>query len=142
MFTGSDPTHWTYLVAVIVKLLAKFGLVPGFVAAFGVQKLRQKYRQRKAVEGWPSTEASIQWCKVHQEGVRNYWVEATYSYYVGEYFSGTYIRRFKKEALADDFARQLRDKRLQVHYKAGDPANSVILERDMEMVTLLAPELR
>ena len=135
----SGSVHWEFLVALTVKLLAKFGLIPGFIAAFGVQKFRQKYRQRKAVEGWPSTEANIQWCKVHHEGVRNFWVEVTYSYYVGEYFSGTYIRRFTKEAQADDFARQLRDQRLQVHYKPGEPANSVILDRDLEMVALLAP---
>jgi len=139
---NSDPTHWGYLVALSIKLLAKFGLVPGFVAAFGIQKFRQKYRQRRAVEGWPSTEANIQWCKVHQEGLRNYWVEVTYSYYVGEYLSGTYIRRFTKEELANDFASQLKGKRLQVHYKADEPANSVFLERDLEMIAALAPELR
>src|SRR5579862_8487045 len=76
---NSDSIHLTTLVALAIKLLAKFGLIPGFVAAFGVQKIRQKYRQRKAVEGWPSTDATIQWCKVHKEGVRNYWVEVTYS---------------------------------------------------------------
>lgn len=58
---NSDTFHVTYLVALAIKLLAKFGLIPGFVAAFGVQKIRQKYRQRKAVEGWPSTDATIQW---------------------------------------------------------------------------------
>ena len=78
----SEPTHWAYLIALSIKLLAKFGLIPGFFAAFGIQKLRQKYRQRRAEEGWPSTVANIQWCKVHQEGMRNYWVEVTYSYFV------------------------------------------------------------
>jgi hypothetical protein len=139
---ASDPIHWAYLVALGVKLLAKFGLIPGFVAAFWIKKFRQKHRQRKAVEGWPSTDASIQWCKVHQEGARNFWVEVTYSYYVEEYRSGTYIRWFKKEQQADDFAGQLKDKRLQVHYKPGDPANSVILDRDLEMIVLLEPQLR
>lgn len=139
---NSDTFHVTYLVALAIKLLAKFGLIPGFVAAFGVQKIRQKYRQRKAVEGWPSTDATIQWCKTHQEGVRNYWVEVTYSYCVGEYQSGTYVKRFKKEQQADDFARQLKDKRIRIHYKQGDPSNSVILDRDLEMVALLAPQLR
>lgn len=138
----SNPTHWAYLIALSIKLLAKFGLIPGVFAAFGIQKIRQKYRQRRAVEGWPSTEANIQWCKIHQEGIGNYWVEVTYSYFVGEYRSGTYIRRFTREAQADDFARQLRDKRLQVHYKPNDPADSVFLERDLEMVAALIPEIR
>lgn len=138
----SNPTHWAYLIALSIKLLAKFGLIPGVFAAFGIQKIRQKYRQRRAVEGWPSTEANIQWCKIHQEGIANYWVEVTYSYFVGEYRSGTYIRRFTREAQADDFARQLRDKRRQVHYKPNDPADSVFLQRDLEMVAALIPEIR
>lgn len=74
--------------------------------------------------------------------MRNYWVEVTYSYCVGEYQSGTYVKRFKKEQQADDFARQLKDKRIRIHYKQGDPSNSVILDRDLEMVALLAPQLR
>ena len=139
---NSDSIHLTTLVALAIKLLAKFGLIPGFVAAFGVQKIRQKYRQRKAVEGWPSTDATIQWCKVHKEGVRNYWVEVTYSYYVGEYQSGTYVKTFKKEQQAEDFASQLKDKRIRIHYKQEDPSNSVILDRELEMVALLAPQLR
>ena len=139
---NSDYSRWAYELVVIVKLLAKFGLIPGFVAGFGIQKFRQKYRQKKAAEGWPATEASIQWCKVHKEGARSYWVEVTYSYFTGEYRSGTYIRRFKKEEQADDFARQLKDKRIQVHYRPDDPANSVILDRDLEMVVLLTPLAR
>ena len=94
------------------------------------------------MEGWPSTQAYIQWCKVHQEGMRNYWVEVTYSYFVGEYRSGTYIRRFTREAQADNFASLLRGKQFQVHYKPDDPADSVFLERDLEMVAALVPELR
>ena len=135
---NSEPTHWAYLIALSIKLLAKFGLIPGVFAAFGIRKLRQKYRQRRAVEGWPSTQANIQWCKVHQEGMRNHWVEVTY----GEYRSGTYIRRFTREAQADNFASLLRGKQLQVHYKPDDPADSVFLERDLEMVAALVPELR
>jgi len=31
---------------------------------------------------------------------------------------------------------------VQAHYTTSDPADSVILERDLEMVALLVPELR
>ena len=138
----SGSFHWAYLVALGIKLLAKFGLIPGFIAAFGFQKFRQKFRQRKAVEGWPATEATIQICRVHKEHGRKFWAEVTYSYFVGEYRSGTYIRNFRKEEQADDFVRQLRDRRIQIRYKESDPENSVILDRDLELIGLLVSELR
>jgi Protein of unknown function (DUF3592) len=138
---NSDPTHWGYLVAVVVKLLAKFGLIPGTLAAFGIKKFWQKQRQKRAMDGWPTTEATIQIGRVHQEG-RRYWAEITYSYFVGEYRSGTYIRNFRSEADAADFVRELKDRRLQVRYKEANPENSVILDRDLELIGLLAPQLR
>jgi len=139
---NSDPIHWGYLVAIAIKLLAKFGLIPGFIAAFGIQKFRQKYRQRKAVEGWPAREATIQICRVHKEHWRKFCAEVTYSYFVGEYRSGTYIRNFRREEQADDFVRQLKDRRIQVRYKESSPENSVILDRDLELIGLLVPQLR
>ena len=138
----SNSFHWAYFVALGIKLLAKFGLIPGFIAAFGIQKFRQKYRQRKAVEGWPATEATVQIGRVHQDGPRNYWAEITYSYFVSEYRSGTYIRHFKTEDQAADFVREMKDRRIQVRYKESDPENSVILDRDLELIGLLVPQLR
>jgi hypothetical protein len=76
---------------------------------------------------------------VHREN-RRYWAEVTYSYYVGEYRSGTYVRGFKREEQADDFVRQLKDKTVRVHYKDADPDRSVLLDRDLEMVVLMAPQ--
>jgi len=140
MTSGHVPWHLILLGS--IKLLKTFGLIPGAIAAFGLRKLFQKLRQKRAIAGWPATEATIQSAKVHQEGVRRYWAEITYSYYVGEYRAGTYLRRFRKEDDADEFVRQLRDKRIQVRYKDSDPDNSVILDRDIEMVALLTPQLR
>ena len=140
MTSGHVPWHLILLGS--IKLLKTFGLIPGAIAAFGLRKLFQKLRQKRAIAGWPATEATIQSAKVHQEGVRRYWAEITYSYCVGEYRAGTYLRRFRKEDDADEFVRQLRDKRIQVRYKDSDPDNSVILDRDIEMVALLTPQLR
>ncbi len=140
MTSGHVP--WNLILLGTIKLLKTFGLIPGAIAAFGMRKLYQKLRQKRAIAGWPATEATIQSAKVHQEGVRSYWAEVTDSYYVGEYRAGTYLRRFRKEDDADEFVRQLRDKRIQVRYKDSDPDSSVILDRDVEMVALLTPELR
>jgi hypothetical protein len=138
-----DPNHinWGLFVLWIIKLLKIFGIIPGAIAARWMQKLYQKRRQTKAMEGWPATQATIQSGKVHTEGGRH-WAELTYTYFVDEYRVGTYVKNFKREEEADDFVRQLKDKRLQVHYKLTSPDTSVILDRDLEMIVLMVPQYR
>ena len=133
--------HWGVLVYWTIKLLKIFGIIPGAIAARWMQKFYQSRRQTKAMEGWPSTQANIQSGTVHSEGGRH-WAEITYTYYIDEYRVGTYVRNFKREEDADDFVRQIKDKRLQVHYKPTAPDTSVILDRDLEMVVLLIPQYR
>jgi hypothetical protein len=91
--------------------------------------------------GWPATDGTIQSGQVHKQGLR-YWVELTYTYYVGEYRSGKHIHNFRREEEADEFVRQVKDKRVQVHYDASNPDKSVILDRDLELIALLAPQYR
>jgi hypothetical protein len=131
--------NWELIIASLFKLLKAFGLIPGAVAAFAIRRLVQKRLQRKAMEGWPAVDARIYGGEVHREG-RRHWAEITYTYYVGEYRSGRYVRGFKREEQADDFVRQLKDKTVRVHYKDSDPDRSVILDRDLEMIVLLAPQ--
>jgi hypothetical protein len=137
-----DPHHipWRLIIFAAFKLLAKFGIIPGTFAAFGLKRLYQKWRQNRAFAGWPSTEARVLYGKVHSEGPRQHWVELTYSYYVDEYRSGKHVHRFRNEEEADEFIRQMKDKRLQVRYNPEKPDESVILDRDIEMVALLAPQ--
>jgi Protein of unknown function (DUF3592) len=132
---------WGPILLGAVKLLKVFGFLPGALAAFGVRRLYQKWRQNKAISGWPATEATILSGQLHQEGLGRIWVELAYSYYAAEYRSGTYIRRFRKEEEADEFIRQARDKRIQVHYDNSNPDRSVILDRDLELAVLLVPQL-
>jgi hypothetical protein len=130
---------WHLILPAVLKLLAKFGLIPGAAAGYGGRKLYQKWRQNKAFSGWPSTEARVQYARVHTEGPKQHWVELTYTYFVGEYRSGTHVHWFRKEEEADEFVRQIRDKRLQVRYNPAKPDESAILDRDLEMVVLLSP---
>jgi hypothetical protein len=125
---------WRIVVPLILKLLKAFGLIPGFMAAYGIRKLFQKWRQKHAMDGWPSTEARILWGMVHSEGPRRIWAEITYSYYVGEYRSGTYLRVFRREEDADEFVRQIKDRKLQIRYKESNPEASTILECDLQMI--------
>jgi hypothetical protein len=133
---------WEPVLLGAIKLLKVFGIIPGAVAAFGVRKFYQKWRQNRAMAGWPATDATILSGQVHKEGLRRIWAELTYSYFVGEYRAGKYIHRFRREDEADEFIRQVKDKRIQVHYNSSDPEQSVILDRDLEMVVLLTPQLR
>jgi hypothetical protein len=134
--------HWPWAIILLelVKLLKAFGLIPGAIAAFGVRRLYQKWRQKKAMEGWPATDATIQSGITHKEGFRSHWAEVTYTYYVGEYRAGKYVRRLRRAEEAADFVRQVKDKRVHVHYNPDDPDKSVILDRDVEMIVMLTPQ--
>lgn len=133
--------HWEWLIWGLIKFLKIFGILPGAMAAYWVRKWYQKRRQAKAMDGWPATDATILSGAVHTEGMRH-WVELTYSYYVGEYRSGKYVHHFRREDEADEFLRQVKDKRVHVHYDTAIPDKSVILDRDLEMVALLTPQYR
>jgi hypothetical protein len=131
--------NWELILLSAFKLLKMFGVIPGAVAAFAVRRFLQKRVQRKAMEGWPAADARIYGGDVHREG-RRYWADITYSYYVGDYRAGKYVRGFKREDQAWDFVRQLKDKTVRVHYNLSDPDRSVILDRDLEIIVLLAPQ--
>jgi hypothetical protein len=137
-----NAIHWEWLVWGLIKLLKVFGIIPGAMAAFGMKKLYQKWRQNKAMAGWPATDATMQSGEVHNKGWRNFWVEITYTYYVGEYRTGKHVHRFHREEDADEFVRQVKDKHVQVHYDSSAPDKSVILDRDLEVIALLAPQFR
>jgi hypothetical protein len=132
--------NWELIIVSAIKLLKTFGLIPGSVGAFWLRRFFQKRIQQKAMEGWPAADAQVFGSgEVRREG-RRYWAEITYTYYVGEYRAGRYVRAFKSEFLACEFLVQLRDKTIRVHYRMDDPDKSVILDRDLEMIVLLAPQ--
>jgi hypothetical protein len=141
ILASMDLRHipWHIFITAALKLLAKFGLIPGAAVGYGVKSLYQRRRQGRAAAGWPSTDATVQSGKVHKQGARQYWVELTYIYFVEEYRSGKHVHRFRKEAEADDFLGQIKDKRIQIRYNPAKPDESAILDRDLEMVVLLSP---
>src|SRR5215469_10801531 len=129
---------WDPMIVLAVKLLAVFGLIPGAMAAFWLRRSIQKRSQIKATEGWPAADAQVFGRgKVRREG-RRYWAEIDYTYYVGEYRSGKYVRSFESEYQACQFVVLLRDQTVRVHYKQDDPNTSVILDRDLETTLQVA----
>lgn len=129
--------HWEYIY-IVLKLLKAFGLLPGAVAAYFVQRWLQHWRQARAQEGWPSVDGVVVSTKVVSEGWRNHLAEIGYSYCVGEYRSGTYLRKFSRAEDAAVFARAMQDKRPRVHYKESAPDVSTLLDRDLEMLAPIA----
>ncbi len=138
----SHAIRWEWIIFEVIRLLKIFGLIPGALAAFGLRKLYQKWRQRRAESGWPATDATVHSVHVHKQGSWSYWAEITYTYFVGEYRSGKHVHRFRRKEEAEEFVRQLRGRHVLVHYDTDKPDSSVILDRDLEMVALMAPQYR
>jgi hypothetical protein len=142
-----DPNHfswnsWHLILLTLLKFLKGFGIIPGLGAAYWLPRFFQKWRQGKAMEGWPSVDATILNAEAHGQGKRNFVAEVTYSYFVDEYRTGKYLRHFRRDEDAYEFVRQIRDKRIHVHYDPTNPNRSVILDRDIELVVLLVAQLR
>lgn len=134
----------TYRVLIVLwalKLLKLFGIPFGAVAALGARRLYQMWRANQAL-AWPVANAIILSGQVETTGRSVVFVELTYSYFVGEYRAGKYLRRFRRAEEAEEFIRQVKDKHVQVRYLESNPEHSVILDRDLEMLALLTPQMR
>lgn len=68
----AQTIHWWPYLFGGIKLLKGFGLLPGAVAAIGVRRFYQKWRQRHAMEGWPMVDGTIQSGEVYHGGPRKY----------------------------------------------------------------------
>lgn len=130
-----------YLLPWALKLLKILGIPLGAAASLGIRRLYQKWRANQAL-AWPVANAIILSGQVQTTGRGMVFVELTYSYFVAEYRAGKYIRRFRRQEDADEFIRLVTDKHVQVRYRESNPEHSVILDRDLEMLALLAPQAR
>jgi hypothetical protein len=133
---------WEPVLLGVFKLLKFFGLIPGAIAAYAVRRFYQRRRQNRAISGWPATDATIHSGQVHSQGFRSYWVDLTYTYFVGEYRTGKHIHRFHRKQDAEEFLRKVNGQRVRVHYDEAKPDTSVILDRDLEMIALMSPQYR
>lgn len=121
---------WTWLFSfhsLFVWLFGGFGVL--------LHKWRQRAHENRAAS-WPSTDAVIQSVKVTQKS--GYWAEIDYRYYAQqEYRYGKYRRHYRRKAKAQEFADSARGRTLVVRYSNTDPAKSIVMERDLQMVGLL-----
>jgi hypothetical protein len=100
----------------------------------------QKRRRENIAQAWPFVEGVILSGTVERiRKTSHYNATLQYSYFVEEYRTGTYVHEFAKEPEADEFVRQLKDKRVQIRYKQSNPNKSVLEQRVVEQIVLLAP---
>jgi hypothetical protein len=106
-----------------------------FAFAWGAVSWRrwQKRRRESIAQSWPSVEGVI--LSGHVEPAPKtscFLATLQYTYFVGEYCTGAYIHEFAKETDADDFVREMRDKRVPIRYDPSKPDNSVLEESTVE----------
>jgi hypothetical protein len=129
----SDYSHlWSYGI--------RYGLY--FAFAWGAVYFRrwQKRRREMIAQGWPSVEGVIVSGQVMPvPKTTRFHATLQYTYFKDEYRTGKYIHEFNKEEDADNFVRQLKDKRVQIRYKESNPDKSVLEQSVVEQHVLLAP---
>jgi hypothetical protein len=114
-------------------LIIRYGLYFFFAWVAVYWRRRQKRRREAAAAGWPSVEALILYGQVLPVPKTSCFLATLkYSYFVGEYRSGEYVQEFARELDADDFIRQLKDKRLPIRYNPDRPEKSVLEQSVVE----------
>lgn len=131
MNTG-DTHLWGYAI--------RYGIYFGFAWIALFWRRWRKRRLENIAQGWPSVEGIILGGQVLPiPKTARFQAVLQYSYFVEEYRSGSYAHEFQKESDADDFVRQLKDKRVQIRYKQANPDKSVLEQSMLEQIVLLTP---
>jgi hypothetical protein len=94
--------------------------------------IRYWIRTRQAVS-WPSTQGAVMGARANriQKGRRGWACVLTYSYVAnGEYYSGSYSIRTRKEQQAEELAVQWKGRSVAVRYSPADHKISVLLKDD------------
>ena len=128
------PHHHLLLLA--VRCCVYLGFAWGAVS----WRRWQKRRRETIAQAWPSVEAVILSGEVTPVPKTSCFVATLqYTYFVGEYRTGAYVHEFARETDADDFVRNLRDKRLPIRYNQSNPDNSVLEQSVVEQHAPVTP---
>jgi hypothetical protein len=136
------PGHsfsWKELLHHLWRLSGAFHSMFAFViggVAIAIRQFWQRVRQNRAA-AWPSADGQVQTATVKkQQG--GCWVDISYRYYARQdYHYGKYRRYFRRKADAEAFAEAIRGRSVQVRYRDDNPADSVLLEQDLQMTGVL-----
>ena len=113
-----------------------------FIAGWAAIYFRRwkKSRDETIAQGWPSVEGRIQSGKVVPvPKTTRFLATLNYIYFLEEYRTGKYVHEFTNESEADEFVRQMKDKRVQIRYKQSDPNKSILEQSVIEQHIQLAP---
>jgi hypothetical protein len=134
--------HWHVLLryAHLWGYLLKWPLycVAGWTAIYF--RRWRKDRDENRAQGWPSVDGLIISGKVTPiPKTSRFHASLQYTYFVEEYRTGKYDHDFLSEADADDFVRQMKDKRVQIRYNQSNPDKSVLEQSVVAQHILLTP---
>jgi hypothetical protein len=112
--------------------------VIGWITIY-VRRWRRR-RDEDAAQGWPSIEGRINAGKVSGAGhTSRFLATLDYSFFLDQYHYGKYTHEFAKKAEAEEFVRQMKDKRVQIRYNQSNPDRSVLEQSVIEQHVMLAP---
>jgi hypothetical protein len=136
------PVSWAYWLrhpeALIGMLKWPLSFIAGWVSIY-IARWRRRRNEADA-QGWPSIEGRI--ISSHAARVQNtsrFLVTLEYSFFLDGYHYGKYTHEFSKQGDANQFARQLKDKKIQIRYDQSDPDKSVLEQSVLEQHILLTP---
>ncbi|HWB31985.1 MAG TPA: DUF3592 domain-containing protein [Acidobacteriaceae bacterium] len=137
---ASNPWHdwWRHVDPFIYLLKWPLAFIAGWA---GIHYRRwRKQLAENAAQGWPSVDGRVASGIVKPvPKTRRYLATLTYTYFVGEYRTGTYVHEFQSESDADEFVRAMKDKHVPIRYNESNPDKSVLEQRAIEQHILLAP---
>jgi hypothetical protein len=93
--------------------------------------------QQKVALVWPSVEGRVEGITTAPCQNGESIVTAQYSYFLGEYQSGSFCRVFSTENQADNFVHGIKDKKIQVRYNPSCPEKSIVEEDDIDAISPL-----
>jgi hypothetical protein len=123
---------WIYTLKWPLSFLA------GWIAIY-IRRWRKTRNEAKA-QGWPSAEARIiSSTATRIEKTSRFIVTLQYSFFLGQYHYGKYVHDFSKQSDAEEFARQMRDKRVQIRYDQSNADKSILEQSVIEQHLMMAP---
>ncbi len=127
----------TPIPPILLRILGQAALAAATGAAILGWTRWNRRRAENSAKTWPSTYASIHTGTATPIPNTTRWAATlTYSYFIDEYRSGTYVSDFPNEDSAWDFVRQLKDQRIPLRYNPSHPDKSVIEESVLRTVPI------
>jgi len=123
----------------MAKLLRRNAVFdPGFSIRLAIAVVRLARRRIQVVgsTAWPMADGKLFMGDIRSDDLQGWVTDITYSYVaLGEYYSGTYRRGFRRKKKAEAFLERLpRNTPIPVRYKPEQPGISTVLLADLGLL--------